>query len=57
MRYAIDSSKLRDELGWTPSFTHLRAGLADTIRWYTENEAWWRPLKAAVEARYAENGQ
>ena len=56
LRYAIDSSKLRDELGWAPSFTNMRAGLADTIRWYTENEAWWRPLKAAVEARYAENG-
>jgi dTDP-glucose 4,6-dehydratase len=57
MRYAIDSSKLRDELGWTPSFTNLRDGLADTIRWYAENDAWWRPLKTAVEARYAENGQ
>jgi dTDP-glucose 4,6-dehydratase len=57
LRYAIDSSKLRDELGWRPSFTDMRAGLADTIRWYTENESWWRPRKAEVEARYAGNGQ
>jgi dTDP-glucose 4,6-dehydratase len=35
----------------------MRAGLTDTIRWYTDNEAWWRPLKDAVEARYAERGQ
>ncbi len=57
LRYAIDSSKLRDELGWAPSFTDMRAGLTDTIRWYTENESWWRPQKAEVEARYAGNGQ
>jgi dTDP-glucose 4,6-dehydratase len=57
VRYAIDASRLRAELGWTPAFTDMRAGLADTIRWYTENEAWWRPLKHAVEARYAANGQ
>ena len=57
LRYAIDSSKLRAELGWTPRFTNLRAGLADTIDWYRANEAWWRPQKAATEARYAEKGQ
>ena len=57
LRYAIDASKLREELGWTPSYTDLRAGMAQTIQWYTENESWWRPLKDAVEARYAEIGQ
>ncbi len=57
LRYAIDASKLRDELGWRPAFTDLRSGLADTVRWYTENEAWWRPAKDAVEARYAQMGQ
>jgi len=57
LRYAIDASKLRRELGWTPAFTDMRAGLADTIRWYAENEAWWRPRKDAVEARYAVRGQ
>jgi dTDP-glucose 4,6-dehydratase len=57
LRYAIDSSMLRTELGWTPAFTDMRAGLADTIRWYSEHEAWWRPRKDAVEARYAARGQ
>ncbi|HEY3630816.1 MAG TPA: dTDP-glucose 4,6-dehydratase [Jatrophihabitantaceae bacterium] len=57
LRYAIDASKLRTELGWAPAFTDMRAGLADTIGWYTDNEQWWRPLKQAVEARYAERGQ
>jgi dTDP-glucose 4,6-dehydratase len=57
LRYAIDSSKLRDELGWVPAYTDLRAGMTQTIQWYADNEAWWRPLKDAVEARYAEVGQ
>ena len=57
LRYAIDASKLRDELGWRPQFTDLRAGLQQTIAWYSDNESWWRPLKDAVEARYAEVGQ
>jgi dTDP-glucose 4,6-dehydratase len=57
LRYAIDASLLRTELGWTPTFTDMRAGLADTIRWYTDHEAWWRPRKDAIEARYAANGQ
>ncbi|HEX2903219.1 MAG TPA: dTDP-glucose 4,6-dehydratase [Jatrophihabitans sp.] len=56
-RYAIDSSKLRDELGWTPEFTSFTEGLADTVQWYRDNEAWWAPLKAAAEARYAELGR
>ena len=57
MRYAIDASKLRDELGWTPAFTDLRAGLAQTISWYTDNRDWWSADKDLVEARYAEVGQ
>lgn len=57
LRYAIDATMLRAELGWTPTYTDIRAGLADTIRWYTDNEAWWRLRKDAVEARYAANGQ
>jgi dTDP-glucose 4,6-dehydratase len=57
LRYAIDWSTLRSELGWTPAFTDMHAGLADTIRWYSEHEAWWRPRKEAVEARYAARGQ
>ncbi|MDR1861849.1 MAG: dTDP-glucose 4,6-dehydratase [Candidatus Ancillula sp.] len=57
LRYAIDSTKLRTELGWTPQFTNFKDGLADTIKWYQENESWWKAEKAAVEAKYAENGQ
>ena len=56
-RYAIDSTKLRRELGWEPAHTDFAEGLAETIRWYRENEAWWRPAKAATEARYAAQGQ
>jgi dTDP-glucose 4,6-dehydratase len=57
MRYAIDSSKLRSELGWQPSFTDFREGLKATIEWYTANEAWWRPQKEATEALYEKLGR
>ena len=57
MRYAIDSSKLRAETGWAPQFTGFRDGLADTIEWYKEHEAWWRPQKQATEAKYSKQGQ
>ncbi len=42
-RYAIDPTRIRTELGWRPSVT-LEEGLAKTVRWYLENEDWWRPL-------------
>jgi dTDP-glucose 4,6-dehydratase len=57
LRYAIDASPLRNELGWTPVHTDLAEGLRATIDWYRDNEWWWAPLKAEVEARYAERGQ
>ncbi len=57
LRYAIDSTKLRDELGWQPSFSDFEAGLANTIAWYRDNEAWWAPSKQATEAFYAKQGQ
>ncbi len=42
-RYAIDPTRIRHELGWRPSVT-VEEGLERTVRWYLENEAWWRPL-------------
>ncbi|WP_345262784.1 dTDP-glucose 4,6-dehydratase [Nocardioides nanhaiensis] len=57
LRYAIDSTKLRTELGWLPQFGDFEAGLAATIDWYREHEAWWRPHKDATEATYAAKGQ
>ncbi len=57
LRYAIDSTRLRTELGWTPSYTRFEDGLAATIDWYRENERWWAPSKDAVEAFYASKGQ
>jgi len=56
-RYAIDWSKLSGELGWTPSYGSFTDGIADTIAWYRQNEAWWRPQKAEAEAKYAAVGQ
>jgi dTDP-glucose 4,6-dehydratase len=46
LRYAIDATKLKQELGRQPEFVTFREGLADTIRWYTENEEWWKAEKA-----------
>jgi dTDP-glucose 4,6-dehydratase len=57
LRYAIDASKLRSELGWTPRYQDMRAGLAQTIEWYERNRAWWQDAKDAVEAGYSAMGQ
>jgi dTDP-glucose 4,6-dehydratase len=56
-RYAIESGKLRSELGWRPTYEDFEAGLANTIEWYQANEEWWRPHKEATEATYASKGQ
>jgi dTDP-glucose 4,6-dehydratase len=52
LRYAIDASKLRDELDWRPTFQDFEQGLAATIAWYGDNADWWRPQKRETEARY-----
>lgn len=43
-RYAIDAAKMERELGWEPTYT-FEKGMDETIRWYVENEMWWRKIK------------
>ncbi len=57
LRYAIDASKLRDELGWRSQYSDFPAGLQATINWYRENRNWWEPQKADTEARYQQLGR
>jgi dTDP-glucose 4,6-dehydratase len=42
-RYLLDSSRIRDELGWAPT-TGWDRGLAETVAWYAERRDWWEPL-------------
>jgi dTDP-glucose 4,6-dehydratase len=46
-RYAIDFSKLKNELGWSPAY-HVIEGLSQTVRWYMKNEEWWRRIKSGA---------
>ena len=61
LRYAMDSSKLKNELGWQPRYTDtetgMRDGLQQTIDWYANNRDWWQTQKADIEAAYAKQGQ
>jgi len=50
VRYALDAEKLGN-LGWEPQVT-FNEGLEDTVRWYVENEGWWRPLKSGEYLEY-----
>ena len=47
LRYAIDATRIRTELGWTPKYT-FGTGLPETVKWYQQNESWWGPLKAKI---------
>jgi dTDP-glucose 4,6-dehydratase len=56
-RYAIDSTNLRDELGWQPQYRDFEQGLAATIEWCRHHEDWWAPAKDDTEAFYSRLGQ
>jgi dTDP-glucose 4,6-dehydratase len=55
-RYAIESGKLRLQLGWLPRYADLDAGLTQTIEWYRTHREWWEPVKATTESAYAAKG-
>lgn len=57
MRYAIDNTKLVNELGWHPKYIDFIDGLKATIDWYTNNQDWWEPLKKNVEDNYRSTGR
>jgi dTDP-glucose 4,6-dehydratase len=48
-RYAIDATRIRDELGWEPSET-FETGIEKTVRWYLDNKSWWEPILAERQA-------
>lgn len=52
-RYAIDSTRLRNELGWQPVYLDFRSGLSATIDWYREHPDWWHAAKDGVEQKYS----
>jgi len=47
LRYAIDPAKIVDELGWRPVYT-FEQGIQETVRWYVENESWWRRVQSGA---------
>jgi dTDP-glucose 4,6-dehydratase len=52
-RYAIDPTKIRTELGWTPAHT-FEQGLQETVRWYVDNAAWWERVMSGAYRQYFE---
>lgn len=48
-RYAIDASKLKEKLGWTPRH-NFETGIERTVLWYLDNEAWWRDILDGTDA-------
>ncbi len=50
LRYAIDATRIRKELGWEPKYT-FSTGLPETVKWYKENENWWKPLKDRLQSK------
>lgn len=54
VRYSVDWSKIKTELGWEPSVS-FEEGLQKTVQWYQENRAWWEPLKQANSGFFKKN--
>ena len=52
-RYAIDATKSREQLGWTPAHT-FEQGLEETVRWYVDNAAWWERVMSGAYRQYFE---
>lgn len=52
-RYAIDSTKIQEKLGWKPKYT-FETGIAETIKWYLENKEWWKRIKSGEYLDYYE---
>lgn len=57
LRYGIDATKIKKELGWQPKYQNFENGLKQTINWYTNNKGWWQPQKTATEAKYKKMGR
>ena len=53
LRYAIDPTKIHDELGWLPE-TKFADGIKKTIRWYLDNKDWWEPIISGEYTKYYE---
>jgi len=50
LRYAIDATRIKKELGWEPKH-NFATGLPATVSWYKENESWWKPLKERLQSK------
>lgn len=57
LRYAIDATTLREELGWRPQYLDLKSGLEQTIAWYRAHRTWWETAKMQTEQRYSNQAQ
>jgi dTDP-glucose 4,6-dehydratase len=52
-RYAIDSTKIQNELGWKPKYT-FETGIKETVEWYLNNQEWWAKIKSGQYREYYE---
>ena len=52
-RYAIDASRIRDDLGWEPS-RRFEEALPETVQWYLDNRGWWERVRSGAYLEYYE---